>query len=83
MSAERWMAVDEYIDDLFVPPDPALEAVLRTRSRPALHPGVSQPAGACSPSWRSGSRPGRSLRFSTSVHPAQSGWRARWRPAAS
>jgi len=29
MTQEQWTAVDRYITDLFVPPDPALDAALQ------------------------------------------------------
>jgi predicted O-methyltransferase YrrM len=36
MTQERWTAVDRYITDLFVPPDPALEAALEDSGRAGL-----------------------------------------------
>lgn len=36
MSQERWTAVDRYINDLFIPPDPALEAALRAAAEAGL-----------------------------------------------
>jgi len=38
MSQERWTAVDRYITDLFVPPDPALAAVLEASAGAGLPP---------------------------------------------
>src|SRR5919201_5645404 len=32
MTQERWTAVDDYITNLFVPPDPALEAAIHATS---------------------------------------------------
>jgi predicted O-methyltransferase YrrM len=36
MSHEQWAAVDNYINDLFIPPDPALEAALKASSEAGL-----------------------------------------------
>jgi predicted O-methyltransferase YrrM len=36
MSQEQWTAVDRYITDLFVPPDPALDAALQDSKRAGL-----------------------------------------------
>jgi predicted O-methyltransferase YrrM len=36
MSPDRWTEVDHYIDRLFVPPDPALEAALRASTEAGL-----------------------------------------------
>lgn len=38
MSQETWTAVDRYISDLFVPPDPDLEAALRDSAEAGLPP---------------------------------------------
>ncbi len=46
MSQYKWTAVDRYIVDLFVPPDPALDSILRSSaeaSLPRIH--VSPPQG--------------------------------------
>src|SRR5947207_3116398 len=46
MSQEQWTAVDNYITDLLIPPDPALEAALRASAEaglPAIQ--VSPPQG--------------------------------------
>jgi predicted O-methyltransferase YrrM len=40
MSQERWTAVDRYITDLLVPPDPALEAALQASAAAGL-PAIS------------------------------------------
>jgi predicted O-methyltransferase YrrM len=46
MAQEQWTAVDRYITDLFVPPDPTLEATLRTSAAAGLPPiQVSPPQG--------------------------------------
>src|SRR6516162_8058839 len=36
MSQEQWTAVDRYLTDLFVPPDPALEAALQASAAAGL-----------------------------------------------
>src|SRR6516164_4443057 len=38
MSQEQWTAVDRYLTDLFVPPDPALEAALAASAAAGLPP---------------------------------------------
>jgi predicted O-methyltransferase YrrM len=46
MSQERWAAVDRYITDLLVQPDPALEAALKDSVKAGLPPiNVSPPQG--------------------------------------
>ena len=40
MTTEQWTAVDDYLADLFVPPDPALENALRTSEAAGL-PAIS------------------------------------------
>lgn len=45
MSQAQWTAVDEYITDLFVPPDPALDAALQAAvdaDLPAIHVAPNQ-----------------------------------------
>ncbi len=45
MSQERWTAVDRYINELFVPPDPALDQALQASidaGLPAIHVSPSQ-----------------------------------------
>ena len=38
MSKDRWTEVDRYMNDLFVPPDPALDAALQASERAKLPP---------------------------------------------
>jgi predicted O-methyltransferase YrrM len=38
MAQDQWTAVDRYLTDLFVPPDPALEAALRASAAAGLPP---------------------------------------------
>lgn len=38
MTQEQWTAVDDYIAELFVPPDPALEAALQASATAGLPP---------------------------------------------
>ncbi|MGH2533442.1 MAG: O-methyltransferase [Thermomicrobiales bacterium] len=38
MTQERWTAVDRYLTDLFVPPDPALDAALQSSADAGLPP---------------------------------------------
>ena len=38
MSQEQWTAVDRYITDLLVPPDPALDAALQASAAAGLPP---------------------------------------------
>src|SRR5512132_2592802 len=38
MMQEQWTAVDRYLTDLFVPPDPALEAALQASAAAGLPP---------------------------------------------
>jgi predicted O-methyltransferase YrrM len=46
MTQERWSAVDRYIDDLLLPPDPALDAALEASAAAGLPPhGVSPAQG--------------------------------------
>src|SRR5215217_6389517 len=45
MSQEQWTAVDQYITDLLVPADPALDEALRSSARaglPAIHVAPNQ-----------------------------------------
>jgi predicted O-methyltransferase YrrM len=45
MSKEQWTAVDQYISDLFIPPDPALDAALASSDAaglPAISVSVTQ-----------------------------------------
>src|SRR5207247_7821574 len=42
MSQEQWTAVDNYITDLLIPPDPALEAALRASAEAGL-PAIQVP----------------------------------------
>ena len=44
MTQEKWTAVDRYFDDMFVPPDPALENAMAASTAAGL------PAFAVSPS---------------------------------
>ena len=82
MSKEQWTLVDQYIDDLFVGADPALEAALVASTAAGL------PAIAVSPA------PGKLLqilataigafsRSARSAATARSGWRGRCRPTAA
>jgi predicted O-methyltransferase YrrM len=43
MSQERWTAVDRYITDLLVPPDPALDAALQASAAAGLPPIAVSP----------------------------------------
>src|SRR6266508_1161213 len=38
MTQEQWTAVDDYITDLFVPPDPALDAAIQATSDAGMPP---------------------------------------------
>src|SRR6188508_909959 len=40
MSLEQWTKVDRYLTDLFIPPDPALDAVLKSATAAGL-PAIS------------------------------------------
>jgi predicted O-methyltransferase YrrM len=44
MSDERWAAVDRYVTDLLVPPDPALDAALAANAAAGLPPHDVSPA---------------------------------------
>jgi predicted O-methyltransferase YrrM len=44
MNQEQWTAVDHYINDLFVPPDPALEAALQASVAAGLLPRAVSPS---------------------------------------
>jgi predicted O-methyltransferase YrrM len=44
MSDERWTAVDRYVTDLLVPPDPALDAALAANAAAGLPPHDVSPA---------------------------------------
>src|SRR3954462_5633579 len=44
MSDERWTAVDRYVTDLLVPPDPALDAPLAANAAAGLPPHDVSPA---------------------------------------
>ena len=43
MSQEQWTAVDRYFTELFLPPDPVLEAVLQASDAAGLPPGNVSP----------------------------------------
>src|SRR5690242_15934078 len=43
MSQDQWTAVDRYITDLFVPPDPALDAALQSIADAGLPPANVSP----------------------------------------
>jgi len=43
MSQEQWTAVDRYITDLLVPPDPALDAALQASAAAGLPPIAVSP----------------------------------------
>ncbi len=82
MSQDQWTAVDQYITELFVPPDAALDAALQASTEAGLPPiNVAQNqgkllhilarSGGARPFWRS----------ARSAATAPSGWHGRCPPA--
>ena len=83
MAREQWTTVDRYFIDLFVPPDPVLEAALQAAADAGLPPiNVAPNQGKLLAILRS--RWGRApfLRSARSAATARSGWRGRCRLTA-